>query len=108
MKLAIAAIIYVLAFVAHLVPIHVLRHQRSYAEWQDTWKTFGVSPLPGTEALVSTLQGWWVYPLVGVFVFGYWLVYRKKLLAPTLFMVALALVWWVYLYGPAVALGRVV
>lgn len=108
MKLVAAAIIYILAFSAHLVPIHSLQDQKSYADWLASLSAFGGQPLPGTELLVATLRFWWVYPLVGIFIFGYWLLFRKKAIAPMLFMVAVALVWWSYLYGPLIAMGRVV
>lgn len=108
MKLVAAAIIYILAFAAHLVPILSLRNQKSYADWLASLSAFGGQPFPGTELLVSTLRLWWVYPVVSVFIFGFLLVYRKNAFVSTLFMVAVALVWWIYFYGPLIAMGRVV
>ena len=108
MKITFAAIIYLVAFVAHLIPIQTLRQQKSYAEWLDTLHAFGGSPFPGTEVLLVTLRVWWLYPLVAATVFVYYLVIRKKVLVPVLFMVALALFWWGYFYGPYIVMGHIV
>ncbi len=108
MKLVIAAIIYIAAFAAHLACIHVFRDAKAYSDWLATLNSFGGKALPGTNLLLSTLRFWWLYPLVASAVFFYGLVIRKRILAPLLFMLAIALLWGVYLYGPIAALGQVV
>ena len=105
MKFAAAILIYVLAFAAHLFPILALRKPTSYEDWLQPLAAFGGKPFKGTEALIATLDFWWLYPLVALVVFGYFLVMRRKLLWPTLFMVSLALLWWTYFYGPYILIG---
>lgn len=107
MKLAISAVIYVLAFAAHLALIHAFRDPKLYSDWLYTLNHFGGTPLAGTGLLRSTLLYWWLYPLVASAVFVYFVAIRKKALAPLLFMLTLTLIWGVYFYAPIAALGRV-
>lgn len=106
MKRTLSIVIYLLAFAAHLIPIQAFRQPATLAYWRGTLTLGrGATPMPGTETMLATLQYWWLYPLIAVLVFGYYLVYRGKLVMPPVLMTAVALIWWGYFYGPIIKLG---
>ena len=108
MKFIFPAIIYIVAFAAHLVFIYMFNDAKTYSNWLGTLNSFGGKPLPGTGLLLSTLYFWWLYPLITSLFLLYSLIVRRKILAPLLFMLTIALLWSIYFYGPIVALGKIV
>jgi hypothetical protein len=108
LKLILGAIIYAAMFIAHLVPIYVFRNSQAYGQWLSALHAFGGSPLPSTDTLLATLRYWWIYPLIGIAVFGYFYLYRQMTVVPVIFMTIVAGFFWWYLYMPVIVLGPII
>ena len=105
MKRIVAGVIYGVAFVVNLLMVYTLRVVEVRQDWVSMVEAMGVEPLPGTGYFLDTLQYWWIYPLVGVFVFAACFVYLKQSLLPCLLMGSITVVGLVYFYAPLVQVG---
>jgi hypothetical protein len=70
----------------------------------EAWKEWGMTPPTDLKYLVATFSYWYVYLLLGIGVFIYFFLHRRKTLLPCLFMVCLTYIVIGYPYSTIVSI----
>jgi hypothetical protein len=107
-KRGLAIGVYLVAFGAHLYFLYPFANPELQRQWRYMLDAFGGEPVPGTDLLLFTTRWWWMYVLLGAFIFVYGMLHRRKTVGPLIYSILMALIWGFYFLYPNFAMSPVV